>query len=51
MVKENGTEIKTKNDTLFDSQKDSVARVILEGLYNARIETQEEIKDLKFNRV
>jgi DNA polymerase elongation subunit (family B) len=49
MVKENGTEIRTKNDTLFDSQKDSVARVILERLYNARIEAQDEIKDLKFN--
>ena len=49
MVKENGTEIKTKNNTLFDSQKDSVARVILERLYTARIEAQDEIKDLKFN--
>jgi len=50
MIKTNGTEITTKNNTLFDSQKDSVARVILERLYNARIEAQEEIKDLKFNR-
>ena len=49
MIKENGTEIKTKNDTLFNSQKDSVARLILEKLYNARIEAQDEIKDLKFN--
>ena len=48
MIKENGTEIKTKNNTLFDSQKDSVARVILEKLYNARIEAQDEIKNLKF---
>jgi len=50
MIKTNGTEITTKNNTLFDSQKDSVARVILERLYNARIEAQEEIKDLKFDR-
>lgn len=50
MVKTNGTEIITKNNTLFDSQKDSVARVILDRLYNARIDAQEEIKDLKFNR-
>jgi hypothetical protein len=50
MFKTNGTEITTKNDTLFDSQKDSVARVILERLYNARISAQDEIKDLKFNR-
>ena len=51
MVKTNGTEITTKNNTIFDSQKDSVARVILERLYNARIGAQDEIKDLKFNRV
>jgi len=50
MVRTNGTEITTKNNTLFDSQKDSVARVILDRLYNARIQAQDEIKDLKFNK-
>lgn len=50
MVKEKGTEIKTKNSTLFKSEKDSVALTILNRLYNARIEAQDEIKDLKFNK-
>lgn len=48
MIKENGTEIKTKNNTLFDGTKDSVARTILDKLYNARITAQDEIKKLKF---
>lgn len=49
MVKQNGTEIITKNNTLFDGQNDSVARVILDRLYNARIDAQEEIKTLKYS--
>lgn len=49
MVKQNGTEIRTKNNTLFDGQNDSVARIILDRLYNARIDAQDEIKRLKFS--
>ena len=49
MIKEDGTEIITKNNTLFSSKFDSVTRVILERLYNARIEAQAEISDLKYN--
>jgi DNA polymerase elongation subunit (family B) len=46
-VKTNGTEIHTKNDTLFSSENDSAARTILTRLYNERISTQSEIKALK----
>jgi DNA polymerase elongation subunit (family B) len=49
MVRTNGTEITTKNNTLFDGNKDSVARIILERLYNARVDAQDEIKQLKFS--
>lgn len=48
MVRTNGTEIKTRNNTLFSSNTDSVARTILNRLYNARIDAQDEIKELKF---
>lgn len=50
MIKENGTEIRTKNQTLFDGTRDSVARIILDRLYNARIAAQDEIKELKYNK-
>ncbi|CAB4158972.1 DNA-directed DNA polymerase, family B, multifunctional domain containing protein [uncultured Caudovirales phage] len=46
-VKRKGYEIHTKNDTLFDSSNDSVARTILTRLYDERIRTQGEIKKLK----
>jgi DNA polymerase elongation subunit (family B) len=46
-VRRNGTEISTKNNTLFSSQNDSAARTILTRLYDGRIETQTEIKQLK----
>ncbi len=46
-VKRKGHEIHTKNDTLFDSSNDSVARTILTRLYDERIRTQGEIKKLK----
>ena len=46
-VKKKGTEIHTKNDTLFSSETDSVARTILTKLYDERIKTQGEIKQLK----
>jgi DNA polymerase elongation subunit (family B) len=49
MVKTKGNEILTKNNTLFDGTKDSVARVILDRLYNARVDAQNTIKELKFN--
>lgn len=48
MIKQDGTEILTKNNTLFDGKNDSVARVILDRLYNARINAQDEIKVLKY---
>jgi DNA polymerase elongation subunit (family B) len=48
MVKEDGTEIITKNNTLFSSKFDSVTRIILERLYNARIDAQAEISELKY---
>lgn len=46
-VKIKGTEIHTKNETLFSSESDSVARMILTRLYDERIKTQGEIKKLK----
>ena len=46
-IKTKGTEIHTKNDTLFSSENDSVARTILTRLYDERIKTQGEIKQLK----
>lgn len=46
-VKRKGGEIFTKNDTLFRSDMDSVARIILTRLYDERIKTQGEIKSLK----
>jgi DNA polymerase elongation subunit (family B) len=46
-VKLKGREIHTKNDTFFDSTKDSVSRTILTRLYDERIKTQSEIKKLK----
>jgi DNA polymerase elongation subunit (family B) len=46
-VKRDGTEIHTKNDTVFSSKTDSVARTILTRLYDERIKTQGEIKQLK----
>lgn len=49
MVKETGNEIKTKNNTLFRKDKDSVARIIQSRLFNARVEAQDKIKELKFN--
>ena len=48
-VKETGNEIKTKNNTLFSRDKDSVARIIQSRLFNARVDTQEQIKELKFS--
>lgn len=46
-VRVNGTEISTKNDTYFSSEKDSASRVILTRLYDARLETQAEMKALE----
>lgn len=46
-VKTRGNEIFTRNDTLFSSETDSVARTILTRLYDERIKTQGEIKSLK----
>jgi DNA polymerase elongation subunit (family B) len=46
-TKRDGTEIHTKNDTLFSTKSDSVARTILTRLYDERIKTQGEIKQLK----
>jgi len=40
--------IRTKNNTYFRSDKDSVARTIQSRLFNARVEAQEQIKELKF---
>jgi DNA polymerase elongation subunit (family B) len=50
MIKTDGTEISTKNDTFFSGKNDSVARTILNRLYNARIAAQDEIKQLKFSK-
>lgn len=44
-----GNEIITKNDTLFDGSYDSVARTILNRLYNERVATKGEIKQLEKN--
>ena len=46
-VKIKGGEIFTRNDTVFSSGTDSVARTILTRLYDERIKTQGEIKSLK----
>jgi DNA polymerase elongation subunit (family B) len=46
-VKKKGTEIPTKNGTMFSSDTDSVARIILTRLYDGRVSTQSEIKKLK----
>jgi DNA polymerase elongation subunit (family B) len=46
-VRRKGTEIHTKNDTLFSNDTDSVARIILTRLYDERISTQGQIKALK----
>jgi DNA polymerase elongation subunit (family B) len=40
----------TKNGTVFSGSFDSVTRIILERLYNARIDAQEKIKELKFKK-
>lgn len=45
-VKTKGPVIHTKNDTLFSSDTDSVARMILTRLYDERIKTQGEISKL-----
>lgn len=45
-IKKTGTEIPTKNDTLFSGEKDSVTRVILNRLYNKRVETKKKMKNL-----
>ena len=44
---EAGSYIITKNDTVFTKKFDSVARVILGGLYNKRAEARTEIKRLR----
>lgn len=36
----------TKNNTIFDKANDSVARTILNRLYNARVETKKKMKSL-----
>lgn len=46
-VKRKGSEIHTKNNTLFSNDTDSVARIILTRLYDERISTQGQIKALK----
>jgi DNA polymerase elongation subunit (family B) len=45
-IKRDGTEIPTKNNTLFSGKKDSVTRVILNRLYNKRVETKKKMKNL-----
>ena len=40
------TDILTKNETLFSGEKDSVTRVILNRLYNKRVETKAKMKQL-----
>lgn len=49
MIRTTGREISTKNDTYFSGEKNSVARTILDRLYNARIEAQDEIKKIKYS--
>jgi DNA polymerase elongation subunit (family B) len=46
-VKTRGNEIYTRNDTVFSNDTDSAARTILTRLYNERISTQSQIKELK----
>lgn len=46
-IKRTGKEIHTKNNTAFSSGSDSVARTILTRLYDERIKTQGEIKQIK----
>lgn len=48
MIKDWKNHIWTMNNTVFSGQHDSVARVILNRLYGARIEAQDKIKELKF---
>lgn len=50
-VKTTGSEIRTRNQTLFSNKHDSAARTILTRLYDERIKTQSEIKDLKNKKV
>jgi len=40
------SDILTKNSTLFSGEKDSVTRVILDRLYNKRVETKAKMKQL-----
>ena len=40
------SDILTKNSTLFSGEKDSVTRVILNRLYNKRVETKKKMKEL-----
>lgn len=49
-VKIKGSEIFTRNDTVFSNENDSVARTILTRLYDERIKTQGEIKSLKLQK-
>jgi DNA polymerase elongation subunit (family B) len=49
-IRVDGTEIFTRNDTYFNGKKDSVARTILNRLYNARVDAQNEIKKIKFSK-
>ena len=49
MIKNTEGLIKTKNDTYFRNDKDSVARIIQSRLYNARIDAQDRIKELKYS--
>lgn len=43
---EAGENIFTKNDTIFAKNKDSVARTILNRLYNERVKTKKQMKTL-----
>ena len=46
-IKLDEKDIHTKNNTAFSGKTDSVARSILTKLYNERIKTQGEIKNIK----
>jgi DNA polymerase elongation subunit (family B) len=46
-IKLDEKDIHTKNNTAFSGKTDSVARSILTKLYNERIKTQSEIKNIK----
>ena len=46
-IKTDGTEISTKNNTIFSSKSDSVAKTILSRLYNERIKTQSIVSKMK----